>query len=360
MAEKKLGVQTVKFKNPPSIISTAAIAGPKEGEGPLKDYFDVELEDDLFGEKSWEKAETKMTREAVKIALDNIKITPDKIDYMFGGDLLNQIISSSFAARELKIPFFGVYGACSTMSESLSLGAMILDGDYADYVIAATSSHFSSAERQYRFPLELGSQRPPTAQWTVTGAGAAVLAKNGQGPYITHVTTGRVLDFGIKDANNMGAAMAPAAADTIIRHFKDTGLSPKDYDLIITGDLGKVGRELAAQIMKENNLDISGRFTDCGIEIFDLIKQDVHAGGSGCGCSAVVFCGYLISEMKKGNLNRLLLISTGALLSPTRTLQGESIPSIAHAVAIERSVQHGLSESVSGRRYNMPGRANID
>lgn len=337
MSGKKMGTQTVKLYNPPSIVTTATIVGPKEGEGPLKDYFDLVLSDDLFGEKSWEKAECKMVKEVVKMALQKINMTPDKIDYLFGGDLLNQIISSSFAARELKIPFFGLYGACSTMTESLSLASMMIDGGYADYVIAETSSHFSSAERQYRFPLELGSQRPPTAQWTVTGAGAAILGSSGEGPYITYVTTGRVLDFGVKDANNMGAAMAPAAADTIVRHFKDTGLGPKDYDLIITGDLGKVGKELATQIAAENGYDIEGKFTDCGIEIFDIEKQDVHSGGSGCGCSAVTFCGYLYSELKRGNLNKLLLVSTGALLSTTSSQQGESIPSVAHAVTIERS-----------------------
>lgn len=336
MAEKKLGLQTVKFKNPPSIISTSSIVGPKESEGPLREYFDIKLEDDLFGEKSWEKAESKMVREAVRNAIDRANLKPEDIDYYFGGDLLNQIISSSFAARELQIPFFGLYGACSTMTESLSLGAMNIDGGYADYVVAATSSHFCSAERQFRFPLEHGNQRPPTSQWTVTGSGAAILSKKGNGPYITYVTTGRVMDFGIKDANNMGAAMAPAAADTILRHFKDTGFNPKDYDLIITGDLGKVGRDLTVDLVSKNGYDISPNFTDCGIEIFDIENQDVHAGGSGCGCSAVVFCGYLYNQLITGNLKRVLLISTGALLSPTSTMQGESIPGIAHAVAIER------------------------
>lgn len=335
MAEKKMGLQTVKFKNPPSIVSTASIVGPKEGEGPLREYFDLIISDDLYDEDSWEKAESKMAREAVRMALEKIGMTPDRVDYLFEGDLLNQITSSSFAARDLKIPFFGLYGACSTMTESLSLAAMITDGGYSDYAIAATSSHFSSAERQFRFPLELGNQRPPTAQWTVTGAGAAVVGRSGEGPYITYVTTGRVMDFGIKDANNMGAAMAPAAADTIIRHFKDTGFKPQDYDLIISGDLGQIGRQLTIDMVKENGYDISQNFTDCGIEIFDSDRQDVHAGASGCGCSAVVFCGYLYNQIKKGNIKRLLIMSTGALLSPTSTQQGESIPGIAHAVAIE-------------------------
>jgi stage V sporulation protein AD len=335
MAEKKLGIQTVRFTNPPSIISTASIVGPKEGEGPLREYFDVILKDDLFGEDSFEKAETKMSKEAVKLALSKIQMTPDKIDYLFGGDLLNQIIASSFAARELKIPFFGLYGACSTMTESLSLASMVIDGGYADYAIATASSHFSSAERQYRFPLELGNQRPPTSQWTTTGSGAMVVAKFGKGPYVTHVTTGRVMDFGIKDANNMGAAMAPAAADTIVRHFLDTGFDPESYDLIISGDLGKVGKELAIELVRKNGYDISKNFTDCGVEIFDLERQDVHAGASGCGCSAVVLNGYLYKEMLKGNINKLLIMSTGALLSTTSSQQGESIPGVAHAVTIE-------------------------
>lgn len=338
MANKKLGMQTVKLANPPSILSTASIVGTKEGQGPLRDYFDVILNDDLYEEKSWEKAETKMSKESIKMALNKIKMSPDKVDYLFAGDLLNQIIVSSFAARELKIPFFGLYGACSTMCESLSLASMIIDGGFADFAIAATSSHFCAAERQFRFPLEMGGQRPPTAQWTVTGAGAAVLGNKGNGPFVTYTTTGRIMDFGVKDANNMGAAMAPAAADTIIGHFKDTGFTPDSYDLIISGDLGKVGRELTIELVKKNGHDISKKFKDCGLEIFDLSRQDVKSGGSGCGCSAAVFCGYLYDEILKGNLNRMLLISTGALLSPTSTQQGESIPSVAHAVTIERGL----------------------
>ncbi|KMT22574.1 stage V sporulation protein AD [Clostridium cylindrosporum] len=336
MAIKKLGKQTVKLENPPSIVSTASIVGSKEGQGPLKDKFDIILDDDLWGEDSWEKAESKMLENAVKLAIDKGNLSPDEIDYMFGGDLLNQIISASFAARQLSIPFFGLYGACSTMTESLSLASMIIDGGYADHCIATTSSHFAAAERQFRFPLEMGSQRAPSAQWTATASGAALLSKEGDGPYITHVTTGKVIDFGIKDSNNMGAAMAPSAADTILRHFKDTGLQPKDYDLIITGDLGEVGKDLAIKLLKENNLDISSNFTDCGVEIFDIKNQDVGSGASGCGCSASVFCGHFYSLLKSGELNKILILSTGALMSPTSTLQGESIPGIAHAVAIQR------------------------
>lgn len=336
MAVKKLGKQTVKLENPPSIISTAAIVGPKEGEGPLKDKFDLILSDSHWEEESWEKAESKMLENAVKIAITKNNLTTDKIDYLFGGDLLNQIISSSFAARQLAIPFFGLYGACSTMTESISLASMIIDGGYADYAVGTASSHFAAAERQFRLPLEMGSQRAPSAQWTATAAGAALLARKGEGPYVTHVTTGKVIDFGIKDSNNMGAAMAPAAADTILRHFKDTGFKPKDYDLIITGDLGSVGKELTIKLLKENNLDISSNFTDCGVELYDLESQDVDAGASGCGCSAAVFCGHFYSLLKSGELNRILILSTGALMSPTSTQQGESIPGIAHAVAIQR------------------------
>lgn len=338
MAVKKIGTQTVKFHNPPCILSTASIVGPKEGEGPLGQYFDKVLDNDLYEEMSFEKAECKISRETALKAIEKAGLKKEMVDYMLGGDLLNQIISSSFASRELGIPFFGLYGACSTMSESISLGAMLVDGGFADIVLCMTSSHFSSAERQFRFPLELGSQRPLTAQWTVTGAGAVILCSKGSGPYVTHVTTGRVIDLGIKDANNMGAAMAPAAADTIFTHFKDTGFKPEDYDLIATGDLGSLGRELADDMLKKQGINISDIFTDCGIEVFDIKKQDVHAGGSGCGCSAVVFSGYIYNKLVKGEYNRVLLVSTGALLSTTSSQQGESIPGIAHAVTIERMV----------------------
>lgn len=338
MSGKKIGMQTIRLNNPPSIISTASVAGPKEGEGPLSQYFDMVLDDDLYGEKSYEKAECKMAKETATRAIIKAGLDKRQIDFMLAGDLLNQIITSSFAARELEIPFLGLYGACSTMSESLSLGSMLIDGGYGDYVLCITSSHFSSAERQYRYPLELGTQRPPTAQWTVTGSGGAVLSSQGNGPCITHVTIGKVLDLGIKDANNMGAAMAPAAADTIVTHFKDTGFEPKDYDLIATGDLASVGRELADELIKKQGYDVTGILKDCGLEIYDMKKQDIHAGGSGCGCSAVVFCGYFYDMLKNASIKRMLLVSTGALLSPTSSQQGESIPGIAHAVTIERKV----------------------
>lgn len=334
MAQKKLGKQTVMFKNPPSIISTASIVGPKEGYGPLKDYFDLVLDDDLNSQQSWEKCESKMQEEAIIMASKNADVAISKIEYLFGGDLLNQIISTGFAARQLSIPFFGLYGACSTMAESLSLGAMTVDGGYADNVACVTSSHFSTAERQFRFPLEFGNQRALTTQWTVTGSGAVILSSSGNGPYITHITTGKIIDPGIKDVNNMGAAMAPAAADTIIQHFQDTGFKISDYDLIITGDLATIGKSITMDLTKKEGFDISKIFTDCGVEIFDLERQDVHAGGSGCGCSAVVFSGYVYKEILKGKFNRVMLVSTGALHSPTSLLQGESIPGIAHAVTI--------------------------
>ncbi len=335
MAIKKIGNQTVKFENPPRIIGTSTTVGPKEGQGPLNQYFDKVLNDDLFGEKSWELAESKMLRETVKSAIGKAEKKISDMEYMLSGDLLNQLMSASFAARDLAIPFFGLYGACSTMTESLSLGAMLIDGGYADNLVAVTSSHFSAAERQFRFPLELGNQRALTAQWTVTGSGAAILSRNGTGPKITHVTTGKVIDLGIKDANNMGAAMAPAAADTIVNHFQDTGLPTDYYDLIITGDLGVIGKDIAEDMIADKGYNISKKFNDCGLLIFDNEAQDTHAGGSGCGCSASVFCGYIYKEMMKKNINKVLLISTGALLSVTSSQQGQSIPGIAHAVTIE-------------------------
>ena len=283
-----------------------------------------------------------MLKEAVKNAIKTSGRNNASINFMFAGDLLNQIVSSSFAARELQIPYFGLYGACSTMSESLCMGSLMIDGGYAEAVVCATSSHFSSAERQYRAPLEQGVQRPPFAQWTVTGAGATVIAESGSGPFITYVTIGKVLDFGIKDANNMGAAMAPSAVDTITAHLNETGRRPEYYDLIITGDLGNIGKTIAMDMLKKEGFDMTKVYDDCGSMIFDGEKQDTHAGGSGCGCAAVVLNGYIVSEMRKGNINKILLVATGALLSPTTTWQGESIPCIAHAVAIERTIGVGV------------------
>ncbi|MDT3700350.1 MAG: stage V sporulation protein AD [Thermincola sp.] len=333
-ATKKLGQQTLAFTNPPIIIGTKSIVGPKEGQGPLGNRFDLVLGDSLNGENTWEKAERKMLKTCCQKAVEEAGLTTQDIDFMMAGDLLNQIISANFTARDLGIPFIGLYGACSTMFEGLAIGSMLIDGGYANHVLAAASSHYDTAERQYRFPTEMGVQRPLTAQWTVTGAGSVVLGNSGKGPAVTHVTIGKVIDLGIKDPNDMGSAMAPAAADTIIRHFADTGRKPADYDLIVTGDLASVGRALTEQLVKQAGYDISKNYTDCGILIFDP-SQDTHAGGSGCGCSAVVLTGYLLKEMKAGKYKRILGIGTGALLSTTSSLQGESIPGIGHAVAID-------------------------
>ncbi|ADL51847.1 stage V sporulation protein AD [Clostridium cellulovorans] len=332
-----IGKQTIKLDTRPRIITTTSVVGKKEGEGPLNEYFDIVLQDDLNGTDSYEKAESSIMYKAVTETIKKARLSEEDIDYLFGGDLLNQLTATSFAVRKLNIPFFGLYGACSTMTESLSLASLMVEGGFANNVIATTSSHFSSAERQFRFPLEYGSQRNPTAQWTVTGSGSMLLQKSEdtQYPYVSYVTTGKVKDYGIVDANNMGAAMAPAAVDTIKQHFIDTGRSPKDYDIIATGDLGIYGRNITNQLLLECGYDIGKRYIDCGAEIFDQNTQDTLAGGSGCGCSAVVFSGYIFKRLLSKQLKRVLLVSTGALLSPTSTLQGETIPGIAHAVAIE-------------------------
>ncbi len=336
-AVKKLGKQTLHINGDVKIIGYASVAGKKEEEGPLAETFDILMNDGYFGEESWEKAEQKMQKEAIikAVAKSNKAITDMNI--IFAGDLLNQCIGSTFGIRDLDIPFYGLFGACSTMAESLSIGAMVIDGGFAENVVCGTSSHFCSAERQFRLPLEYGGQRTFTAQWTVTGSGMAVLSNEGTGPYITHITTGKIVDKGIKDASNMGAAMAPAAVDTILTHFNDTGRKPSDYDLIVTGDLGSLGRDVVCDLLFEEGFALNDNYNDCGIMIFDAKKQDVHAGGSGCGCSAVVLCGHILSEMARGFLNRVLFVGTGALMSPTSTLQGESIPSVAHAVVISNT-----------------------
>ena len=336
MPTKKLGSQTVALAEPPAIIGHANVVGKKEGDGPLADSFDHIEQDDTFGEKSWEKAETAMQKLALAKALDKAGQAASNLDYLFAGDLLNQCIGSGFAARGQDIPFFGLYGACSTMGESLSLAAMVIDGGFAQFAGAVTSSHFCTAERQYRTPLEYGGQRTPNAQWTVTASGAVILAKEGPGPYVTHITTGKVVDKGVKDANNMGAAMAPAAYATLSAHFQDTGRKPSFYDLIVTGDLGKLGKEIVLDFFHRDGLELTN-YDDCGTMIIDLKKQDVHCGGSGCGCSAAVLTGYLLNGMRAGRWNHILFCPTGALLSPTSSQQGESIPSICHAVALSNS-----------------------
>ena len=334
MANKKLGRQTTALQAPPSVLASAAVVGKKEGEGPLAATFDHISQDDSFGERSWEKAESAMQKLALAAALSKAGLSVSGLDYLLAGDLLNQCIGSGFAVRGQDVPFFGLYGACSTMAESLSLAAMLLDGGCGTKIAAMTSSHFCSAERQYRSPLEYGGQRTPTAQWTVTGSGCVILADQGPGPYITHVTTGKVVDKGIKDAANMGAAMAPAAYSTLSAHFQDTGRKPSDYDLIVTGDLGQLGRDIVADWFHRDGMDLKN-YNDCGTLIYDLEGQDVHCGGSGCGCSAVVLAGLLLNGMAGGRWKRILFCGTGALLSPTSSQQGESIPSICHAVALD-------------------------
>ena len=336
MSTKKLGAQTAALTDPPSILGYGNVVGKKEGEGPLGSYFDFIDRDDTFGEATWEKAESAMQKQSLALALNKSGLATSGLDWLFAGDLLNQCIGSSYAAREQSIPFFGLYGACSTMGEGLALASMTLDGGFGERAAVVVSSHFCSAERQYRTPLEYGGQRTPTAQWTVTGSGAVVLGRDGPGPYVTHVTVGKIVDKGIKDPNNMGAAMTPAAVETLAAHFRDTGRSPSFYDLIVTGDLGKLGSELLVELLKQEGLTLSNHL-DCGTLIFDLQKQDVHCGGSGCGCSASVLTGYLLREMTQGKWNNILFCPTGALHSPTASFQGESIPGICHAIAISTS-----------------------
>ncbi len=331
---KKIGKQTVKFSNPPVIISAYSSAGSKEGDGPLKDDFDDIYPDEFLGEDSWEKAESKLVTNTVDKAVKRSGLKHEEIEYIFAGDLLNQCTGSSFGVKNFQIPFFGLYGACSTMGESLCLAAMTIDGGYAKNVMAATSSHFCSSEKQFRFPLEYGGVRTPTSQWTVTGSGAAVISKTGNGPKITHITTGKIIDLGVTDANNMGAAMAPSAADTIYAHLTETARCPEYYDHIVTGDLGDVGSKLLLELLVKKDVDISRVHTDCGSIIFDK-SQNVQSGGSGCGCAASVFCGHFYKKLKSGEINRILFVPTGALMSPTSSFQGLSIPGIAHGLAIE-------------------------
>lgn len=331
MPERK-GQFTVTLSNRPSILGYAAVVGKKEGEGPLGRYFDYIFEDTTLGEKTWEKAESAMQREAFTRALDKAGLSPSQVQYIFAGDLLNQNIASTFGLREYNVPLYGQFGACSTMAQTLGLAAIFVDSGAADICSAVTSSHFCSAERQFRFPLEYGGQRPPTAQWTATASGSTVVGMGGNGVRIAAVCAGRVTDLGITDANNMGAAMAPAAADTIANFLQDTATSPDDYDLIVTGDLSAVGSELLCELLSRKGITLEKNYTDCGLLIYDRNKQDVHAGGSGCGCSAAVLNSYLLGKMERKELNSVLFIGTGALMSPTSSQQGESIPGIAHLV----------------------------
>ncbi len=334
MAKLKRGRQSFILPEKPVITHWASVAGKKEGEGPLAQCFDMVSEDTYFGQKTWEQGEKKLQQLALETLLSKAKLHKYDIDLVFSGDLLNQCIGSSFSLRNQDIPHLGLYGACSTMAESLLLAAMAVGGGFASRVVAMTSSHFASSERQYRFPLGYGGQRTPTAQWTVTGSGAALVCSAGKGPRIESCTIGTVRDFGIKDANNMGAAMAPAALSTIKAHMNDLSTSPEDFDLIVTGDLGQVGKELLLELARREGLSLGGKLTDCGTMVFDNTRQDVHAGGSGCGCSAITLCGHLLDKLNTGKLERILFCGTGALLSPTSTQQGLPIPGVCHAVSI--------------------------
>ena len=332
MTSKRLGRQTVRLAQPPSVVSYANIGGKFEGNGPLSEHFDQLCPDSFFGKDTWEQAESAMQQRVLERALEKGGLMPKDLDYVLAGDLLNQCIGTAFGLRGFDIPFFGLYGACSTMGESLALGSLLISGGHARMTACMTSSHFCTAERQYRMPVPYGSQRTPTAQWTATGSGCCLLAREGEGPYITHVTTGKIVDKGVTDANNMGAAMAPAAYDTLCALFRDTRTKPEDYDLIVTGDLGRLGHQIVSDFFARDGLPLGERYTDCGLLLYDIESQDMHCGGSGCGCSASVLCGYLLRGMREGKWNRIIFAPTGALLSPTTTFQGESIPGICHAV----------------------------
>lgn len=334
MAKQKRGKQSFIPEQTPFITAWASVAGKKEGEGPLSKTFDVVCQDAYFGQKTWEQGEKRLQQLTLETLLKKAGLQFVNLDVVFSGDLLNQCIGSSFSLRNTGIPHLGLYGACSTMAESLLMASMAVGGGYASRAVAMTSSHFASSERQYRFPLGYGGQRTPTAQWTVTGSGAALICAEGNGPVIESCTIGTVQDLGITDANNMGAAMAPAAYHTIRAHFDDLGCSAADFDLIVTGDLGQVGKEMLQELARQDGVELGEKLTDCGCMVFDSPNQDVHAGGSGCGCSAITLCGELLSKLQQGKLKRILFCGTGALLSPTSAQQGLPIPGVCHAVSI--------------------------
>lgn len=335
MAGHRIGRQTFCFERAPAILAWASVVGRKEGQGPLAREFDIVSQDTKFGQDSWEKAESQMQKEVLQRALQKAFLAPTQLDVLCAGDLLNQCISSNYAVRGIGIPFLGLYGACSTMAESLIVASAFVDGGYAQRAAAVTSSHFAAAERQYRLPLEYGGQRTPTAQWTVTGAGCVLLGEEGD-ICVRSATIGSVIDKGITDANNMGSAMAPAAYETLRQHLEDTHRGPEDFDLILTGDLGLIGSRILRDLFRRDGVNLGERYNDCGLMIFDLEQQDVHAGGSGCGCAASVLCGPLLGRMAQGRLRRILLCATGALMSPLATQQGESIPAVCHAVELSR------------------------
>lgn len=333
MKSGRVGQSTCVFQPMPVVTATGSVVGPREGQGPLGRLFDLTYRDTLAGETSWERAESRMLRQAGDIAMEKAGLTDDGIDFLLAGDLLNQIVSASYVAREHDIPYFGLYGACSTIGEGMAIGSLLIAGGFARNVLVCTSSHHDTAERQYRYPTEFGYQRVPVSQWTVTAAGAAIVSASGKGPRIEAVTVGRVQDYGVKDANDMGTAMAPAFADTVRRHLKDMGRKPEDYDAIFSGDLGKVGSDVALALLKQSGIELAGRHYDTALMIYEM-KPEVASGASGCGCVGSVFAAKIWAELANGSMRRVLLVPTGALHSPTMCQQGESIPGIAHAVSL--------------------------
>lgn len=328
---KRIGQRTLEFSAPPTVLGHAAIGGKKEAQGPLGQDFDQTFQDTSLQMESWEKAEAQLQKEAVALAIEKSGMTAQQMDMIFAGDLLNQCISSTFGLLDFQIPFLGQYGACSTMAQTLFMASVMVESGAAERAVAVTSSHFCSAERQFRTPLEYGSQRTPTAQWTATASGCLVIGKGGK-IKIRHGLAGKIVDLGVKDPANMGAAMAPAAADSIYQYLQDTGTKPEEYDGIFTGDLGLVGTKLLYQALKDNGVTIQKVHNDCGLMLYDRSAQDVHAGASGCGCSASVLCGHLLKRMEQGRLKNILFCATGALMSPTSQQQGEAIPGVCHVL----------------------------
>ena len=328
--------RTLLLSGETRVLASAAIGGKKEGQGPLGRCFDLVSEDSYFGEKTWEKAESRMLRQCLALACGKAGLSPSRLDCVFAGDLLNQCVSTAFAMKDLGVPYFGLYGACSTMTEALSLAAIQVETGCVDIAGVVTGSHFCTAERQYRFPLEYGGQRTPSSQWTVTGSGALVLGRGTGAVRVTGLTPGRIVDAGITDANSMGAAMAPAAYDTLTAHLRDTGRGADYYDAIFTGDLGALGHDILEELFRRDGVELGPRYMDCGVLIYDLLTQDVHAGGSGCGCCASVLGGHILDAVGRGVWRRVLVAATGALMSPLSCQQGETIPGICHAITLER------------------------
>ena len=329
------GLQSIAFKESPYLVSSASVVGKKEGEGPLGKMFDMVEQEDLFGENTWEEAESTMQKEACLLAMGKAHVEASDVRYLFGGDLLRQGVATSMGVEELGIPMFGLFGACSTSGEALALASMSVAAGYGEYMLAVTSSHFGSAEKEFRFPLGYASQRPLSAQWTVTGSGAFLVGTKRSHVRITGVTVGKIVDYGLKDSQNMGACMAPAACDVVYQNFIDFGRQPSDYDKIITGDLGSIGQRALVDLTAEKGYDISGNVLDCGMEIYDPETQDTHAGGSGCGCAAVTLSSYILKQLEEKKWKRVLFIPTGALLSKTSFNEGKTVPGIAHGVVIE-------------------------